>query len=63
MLFSEFYEEVRKASGYIVSWMLSGSQSFADGSSDPDDLVVITDPDSVVYVGVLADGDGKGSAH
>lgn len=63
MLFSEFYEELRKASEYIVSWMLSGLQSFADGSTDPDDLVVITDPDPVVYVGVLADGYGKGPAH
>lgn len=38
-------------------------ETFADGTIDPSDLVVITDPDPVVYVGELADGDGEGRTH
>lgn len=59
MLFEEVYAFVDS----FVKRMLFSSESFADGSTDPDDLVVITDPDPVVYVGVLADGDGEGPSH
>ena len=42
-------EELYKMSESIVKRLLYGSEFFADGSTDPDDLFVITDPDPLVY--------------
>lgn len=55
MFFEAFYEAV---SACVRNFHFG--ETFADGTIDPSDLVVITDPDPLVYVGVLADGDGTG---